>query len=168
MSQSFYSSNIRVCWLQPTGANITIKKKCEILQELPKRSTEMWSEQMLLEIRHLQTSSSQGCHKPSICEKPNTVKHNKAKSRGKRSAWICTPVFTEALPQEPTGGTSPSVQHQTNGLKMCTPTVQCSSAIKRNEVVVFAATWIDLENILREIHQTQKDKYNSTYMRCRG
>ena len=46
--------------------------------------------------------------------------------------------------------------------------MQCSSAIKSNEVVVFAATWMDLENILREIQQTQKDKYNSACMRCRG
>ena len=34
------------------------------------------------------------------------------------------------------------------------------SAIKKNEVMLFAATWMDLEIIiLREVSQTEKDKY---------
>ena len=34
------------------------------------------------------------------------------------------------------------------------------SIIKKNEMMSFAATWIDLENIiLSEISQTEKDKY---------
>ena len=34
------------------------------------------------------------------------------------------------------------------------------SAIKKNEILLFAATWMDLEGImLNEISQTEKDKY---------
>ena len=41
-----------------------------------------------------------------------------------------------------------------------THTMECYSAIKKNEVLPFAATWVDLEGImLGEIRQTEKDKY---------
>ena len=37
-------------------------------------------------------------------------------------------------------------------------------AIKNNEVMPFAATWVDLEIIiLSEVNQTKKDKYYITY-----
>ena len=41
------------------------------------------------------------------------------------------------------------------------------SAIKKNEIMPFAATWMDLEIIiLSEVSQTEKDKYHDiTYMR---
>ena len=39
------------------------------------------------------------------------------------------------------------------------------SAIKKNEIMPFAATWMDLEFIiLSEVSQTEKDKYYNTYM----
>ena len=41
-----------------------------------------------------------------------------------------------------------------------TYTVKYYSAIKKNEILPFAATWMDLEGImLSEINQTNKDKY---------
>ena len=40
-------------------------------------------------------------------------------------------------------------------------TVEYYSAIKRNEIMPFAATWVDLEIIiLSEVSQKEKDKYH--------
>ena len=42
-------------------------------------------------------------------------------------------------------------------------TMHYYSAIKQNEILSFAATWMDLEDIiLSEISQTQKEKYYDT------
>ena len=39
------------------------------------------------------------------------------------------------------------------------------SAIKKNKIMPFAATWVDLEIvILSEVNQAEKDKYHITYM----
>ena len=41
-----------------------------------------------------------------------------------------------------------------------THTIEYFSVIKKNEILQFAATWIDLENImLSEMNETEKDKY---------
>ena len=41
-----------------------------------------------------------------------------------------------------------------------THTMEYYSAIKKNKILPFAATWVDLEGImLSEISQTEKDKY---------
>ena len=43
--------------------------------------------------------------------------------------------------------------------------MECSSAIKKKEIMPFAATWMDLEIvILSEVSQTEKDKYDITSM----
>ena len=48
-----------------------------------------------------------------------------------------------------------------------THTIEYYSAIKKNEILLFAATWMDLEGImLREIRQTGKDKYCMISLRC--
>ena len=40
-------------------------------------------------------------------------------------------------------------------------------AIKKNEIVLFAVIWIDLEGImLSEINQTEKDKYSLMSLMC--
>ena len=41
------------------------------------------------------------------------------------------------------------------------------SAIKKNEIMPFATTWMDLESvILSEVSQTEKEKYCMTSLIC--
>ena len=41
------------------------------------------------------------------------------------------------------------------------------SAIKRNEIMLFAATWMQLESlILNEVIQKEKDKYHMISLLC--
>ena len=41
------------------------------------------------------------------------------------------------------------------------------SAIKKNKIMPFAATWMDLEMIiLSEVNQTEKDKYHMISLTC--
>ena len=48
-----------------------------------------------------------------------------------------------------------------------THTIEYYSLIKKNKIMPFAATWIDLEiAILSEVSQTQKDKYHMTLLIC--
>ena len=44
-------------------------------------------------------------------------------------------------------------------------TMEYYSAIKKNELMPFVATWMDLENvILSEVSQTEKGKYHMTFL----
>ena len=46
-------------------------------------------------------------------------------------------------------------------------TIKYYSAIEKNEIVPFAATWMDLEIIiLSEVSQTEKDKYQMISLTC--
>ena len=46
-------------------------------------------------------------------------------------------------------------------------TMDYYSAIKRNEIMPFAATWMQLEIIiLSEVRQTEKDKYHMISLIC--
>ena len=46
-------------------------------------------------------------------------------------------------------------------------TMEYYSAIKKNEIMPFAATWMDLEIvILSEVSQTEKEKYHMTSLIC--
>ena len=40
------------------------------------------------------------------------------------------------------------------------------SAIKKKEIMPFAATWMDLENILSEVKSDEKDKYHMISLIC--
>ena len=47
-------------------------------------------------------------------------------------------------------------------------TMEYYSAIKKNEIMLFAATWMDLDIIiLSEVSQTKKDKYHMISLICR-
>ena len=49
----------------------------------------------------------------------------------------------------------------------CMYTMEYYSAIKKNEIMPFAATWMDLEIvILSEVSQTEKDKYHIISLIC--
>ena len=46
-------------------------------------------------------------------------------------------------------------------------TMDYYSDIKKNEIMPFAATWMDLETvILSEVNQTEKEKYHMTSLIC--
>ena len=46
-------------------------------------------------------------------------------------------------------------------------TMEYYSAIKKNEIMPFAATWMDPEiMVLSEINQTEKDKYHMISLIC--
>ena len=46
-------------------------------------------------------------------------------------------------------------------------TMEYYSAIKKNEIMPFAATWVDLEIItLSEVSQKEKDKYHMISLTC--
>ena len=46
-------------------------------------------------------------------------------------------------------------------------TMEYYSAIKKNKIMPFAVTWMDLEIvILSEVSQTEKDKYHMILFRC--
>ena len=40
------------------------------------------------------------------------------------------------------------------------------SAIKNNEIMPFAATWMDLEILILEVSQAEKDKYHMISLIC--
>ena len=46
-------------------------------------------------------------------------------------------------------------------------TMECYSAIKKNEIMPFTATWVDLEVIIHsEINQKEKGKYHMITLIC--
>ena len=46
-------------------------------------------------------------------------------------------------------------------------TMEHYAAIKKNEIMPFVATWMDLEKVkLSEVSQTEKEKYDMTSLIC--
>ena len=72
--------------------------------------------------------------------------------------YICTPMFIEALF---TIANNLNIHRQMNGLRCGTYIMEYYSVIKKNEMMPFATTWMDLEiTILSEVSQAVKDKYH--------
>ena len=74
----------------------------------------------------------------------------------------CTPMFTEALFTIARTWKQPKCPSIDEWIKKMWHiyTMKYYSAIKKNEIMPFSATWMDLEIvILSEISQTEKDKY---------
>ena len=78
----------------------------------------------------------------------------------------CTPMFTAALFPIAKTWKQPKCPSTDEWIKKMwyTYIMEYYSAIKKNEIMPFAATWMDLEIIiLSEVSQTEKNKY-ITYM----
>ena len=72
----------------------------------------------------------------------------------------CTPMFTAALFTIPKTWKQPKCPSTEWIKKWYICTMEYYSAIKKNEIMPFAATWMDLEIIiLSEVNKTEKDKY---------
>ena len=82
----------------------------------------------------------------------------------------CTPMFIAALFTIAKTWKQPKCPSTDEWLKKMwyIYTVEYYSAIKKNEIMPFAATWMDLEIIiLNEVSQKEKDKYNMISLKCR-
>ena len=81
----------------------------------------------------------------------------------------CTPMFIAALFTIARTWKQPKCPSTDEWIKkMCyTYTVEYYSAIKKNEILPLAATWMDLETIiLSEVSRTEKDKYYMISLTC--
>ena len=81
----------------------------------------------------------------------------------------CTPMFTAVLFTIARTWKQPKCLSTEERIKkmwyICT--MEYYSAIKKNEIMPFAATWMDLEiDILSEVSQTKKDKYHMILLIC--
>ena len=80
----------------------------------------------------------------------------------------CTPMFIAALFTISKTWKQPKCPSTDEWIKMWYIYImQYYSAIKKNEIMPFAATWMDLEFIiLGEVSQTEKDKYHMISLIC--
>ena len=80
----------------------------------------------------------------------------------------CTPMFIAALFTISRTWKQPKCPSTEEQIKMWyVYTMECYSAIKRNKIVSFAETWMDLEAvILSEVSQKEKDKYHMVSLTC--
>ena len=81
----------------------------------------------------------------------------------------CTPIFIAALFTIAKTWKQPKCPSTDEWIKkmwyICT--TEYYSAIKKNEIMPLAATWMDLEIIiLNELSQTEKDKYHMLSLLC--
>ena len=80
----------------------------------------------------------------------------------------CTPVFTAALFTIARTWKQPKCPTTEEWIKMWyIYTTEYYSAIKRNEILPLAETWMDLETVIQsEVSQKEKNKYHITWLIC--
>ena len=80
----------------------------------------------------------------------------------------CTPMFTAALFTIAKTWKQPKRPSTDEWIKkICIYTMEYYSAIKKNKIMPFAATWMQLEiMILSEVSQKEKDKYHMISLIC--
>ena len=75
-----------------------------------------------------------------------------------------TPCSLQPDSQQPRHGNNLNIHQQMKGLRRCGIYIyimEYYSAIKKNKIMSFAATWMELETlILNEVSQKEKDKYH--------
>ena len=81
----------------------------------------------------------------------------------------CTPIFTAALSTIAKLWKEPKYPSTDEWIKMYfIYTVEYYLTMRKNEILLFAATWMELEGImLSEISQAEKDRYH-TFSLIRG
>ena len=73
----------------------------------------------------------------------------------------CTPMFIAALFTIAKTWKQPKCPSTEEWTHTHTHTMECYSAIKRNEILSFAETWMDLETVIQsEVSQKEKNKYH--------
>ena len=93
---------------------------------------------------------------PGICLNSHVVGESEVKLLS-RVQLFETP-WTVAYQVPPSMGFSR--QEYWSEVPLPSPIMECYSAIKNNEIMPFAATWVDLEIITpSEVNQKEKDKY---------
>ena len=45
--------------------------------------------------------------------------------------------------------------------------MECYTAMRKKEILLFETTWMELEGIMHEISQTEKDEYSTMSLICR-
>ena len=81
----------------------------------------------------------------------------------------CTPMFIAALLTIARAWKQPKCSSTEEWIKKIwyIYTMEYYSAIKKNERMPFAATWMDLEIVIvSEVHQTEKEKYHMISFTC--
>ena len=84
-----------------------------------------------------------------------------------KDTWI--PMFTAALFTITKTGKWPKCPSKEERIKKMwyTYTMEYYSATEKNEIMTFAATWMDLETLmLNEVNQTKKEKYHMISFIC--
>ena len=89
----------------------------------------------------------------------------KVKGKSLSRVWLLAIPWTAAYQAPPSVGFSR--QEYWSGMPLPSPTMEYYSAIKKDEMLPFAATWVDLEGIMLRWNQSERGRqilYDNTHM----